>query len=163
MSRPGPEPHPPGLHLSDIHGRTLHPGRAAGQVLRLSEPVSFWGGVGEDGRIVDVHHPQRGASLAGQVVVMDGGRGSSSSATIVAELVRVGAAPAALVLGECDSILVVGALVGAELYGVQMPIIELAPADLDRIGPGRVEVEAYNAGAGTGLATIRATPPEQAS
>jgi predicted aconitase with swiveling domain len=151
---PGPETPGPEAPGPQLHGRTLHPGRATGSVLRLTEPVSFWGGVGEDGRIVDVHHPQRGTSLAGQVVVMDVGRGSSSSATVVAELVRAAAAPAALVLGECDSILVVGALVAAELYGVQLPLVQLEAEELDRLS-GQVTVAADPSG--SAQVTITAT------
>jgi predicted aconitase with swiveling domain len=115
MTMPGPE----------LRGRTLHAGTAGGTVLRLDEPLSFWGGVGEDGRVVDVRHPQYGQSLAGRVVVMRSGRGSSSSAAVLAERLRTGTAPAALVLGSCDTILVVGALVAAELYDVHLPIVQV--------------------------------------
>lgn len=124
----------------DLHGRALHPGDAEGPVLRLDAPVSFWGGVDEHGRIVDVHHPQCGRSLTGKVVVMAAGRGSSSSTAVLAEQIRAGVAPAALVLGECDTILVIGALVAAELYGVRMPVIHISPTDLDRLGPDPVRV-----------------------
>jgi predicted aconitase with swiveling domain len=37
--------------------------------------------------------------------------------------VRLGTAPAALVLGEPDLILAIGATVAAELYGVSVPVI----------------------------------------
>lgn len=128
-----------------LPGRTLHPGRAVGPVLRLDEPLSFWGGVGEDGRVVDVHHPQHGQSLAARVVVMPSGRGSSSSAAVLAERLRDGSAPAALVLGACDTILVVGALVAAELYGVRLPIVQLDPDALAAVA-GEVTVTAGPSG-----------------
>ncbi|HET8716288.1 MAG TPA: DUF126 domain-containing protein [Nocardioidaceae bacterium] len=123
-------------------GRTLAGGDAVGPVLRLDEPVSFWGGVDASGAVIDVHHPQHGQSLAGTVLVMTEGRGSSSATAVLAEQIRSGAAPAALVLGSCDTILLIGALVAAELYGVRMPVVEVDPADLDRIGPGTVRVYA---------------------
>src|SRR5262245_14947871 len=94
----------------ELYGRTLHPGHATGTVLHLDEPLSFWGGVGEDGSVVDVHHPQHGQSLTGRVVAMRSGRGSSSSSAVLAERIRAGSAPAALILASCDTILVVGAL-----------------------------------------------------
>lgn len=134
------------MTVSGTDARTLHPGSAAGRVLRLDEPLSFWGGVGEDGRVIDVHHPQHGSSLVGRVVVMGSGRGSSSSAAVLAERLRDGSAPAALVLGSCDTILVVGALVAAELYGVQLPIVQLDAEDLDRLS-GEVSVLASPTGA----------------
>jgi predicted aconitase with swiveling domain len=96
----------------------------SGAVTLLAEPLSFWGGVDPaTGRIIDVHHPQHGADLAGRVVVMPGGRGSSSSASVLAESVRAGTAPAALILGEPDLILAIGAAVAAELYGVTIPVL----------------------------------------
>ena len=57
-------------------GHVLAPGRGAGDAF-VTDPVSFWGGVSADGTIVDVHHRDRGRSLAGTVLVMPVGRGSS--------------------------------------------------------------------------------------
>ena len=65
---------------SGAASRVLVPGVASGEVLVLDEPLSFWGGLDPDsGRLIDTHHPQVGASLAGRVLVMASGRGSSSS------------------------------------------------------------------------------------
>lgn len=130
---------------SGTEARTLHPGTASGELVRLDEPLSFWGGVGEDGRVVDVHHPQRGESLVGRVVAMRSGRGSSSSAAVLAERLRDGTGPAALLLAEVDTILVVGALVAAELYDVHLPIVQLDADALDRL-PGQVSVTADPSG-----------------
>ena len=95
-----------------------------GAAIILDEPLSFWGGVDpESGAIIDVHHAQHGSRLTGRVVIMPGGRGSSSSASVLAEAVRLGTAPAALILGEPDLILAIGATVAAELYGVSMPVV----------------------------------------
>jgi uncharacterized protein len=59
------------------------------------------------------------------VVVMPSGRGSSSSSSVLAEAVRAGTAPAAIVLGEPDLILSIGSAVGEELYDVRVPVIVL--------------------------------------
>ena len=105
--------------------RTLVPGTAGGAVLILDEPLSFWGGVdASSGEIIDVHHPQRGANVAGRVLVMPGGRGSSSSSSVLAEAIRSGTAPAAIVLLEPDPILALGAIVARELYGIVVPVVE---------------------------------------
>jgi predicted aconitase with swiveling domain len=119
-----------------LTGRSLHPGKASGTVLALDEPLSFWGGVDLSGTIVDSHHPQRGKSLTGRVVAMPTGRGSSSSTAVLAELIRTGTAPAALLLAECDAILVIGALVAAEVYDITLPIVQLTPDDLARLESG---------------------------
>ena len=44
-----------------------------GEALVLSEPISFWGGVDPaSGKIVDVRHPEFGASIAGKVLFLSG-------------------------------------------------------------------------------------------
>lgn len=110
--------------------RPVIAGAAAGPVCVLDEPVSFWGGIDpETGTIVDVHHPQRGTSVAGTVLVMPTGRGSSSTSSVIAEMVRLGTAPAAFVLRSADEIVALGCLVGDELYGRPTPIV-VAGADV---------------------------------
>ena len=107
------------------------------RALVLTEPLSLWGGVEPtSGRVVDPHHPQRGAALAGRVVVMPAGRGSSSSASVLAELARGGVAPAAIVVGEADLVLPIGAVVAEELYGVRIPVVVRPPGELARIVDG---------------------------
>lgn len=104
--------------------RTLVAGNGRGPVLVLDEPLSFWGGVDPaSGDVIDVRHPQRGANVSGRVLVMPSGRGSSSSSSVLAESIRAGTAPAAIVLTEPDPILALGAIVARELYGRAMPVV----------------------------------------
>jgi hypothetical protein len=106
-----------------MEGRILVEGTAKGPALVLDEPLSFWGGLDPStGEIVEATHPQRGTSVAGQILVMPSGRGSSSSSTVLAEAIRLGTGPAGIVLGEPDDIIVIGALVAAELYGITVPV-----------------------------------------
>ncbi|SNR65621.1 aconitase X swivel domain-containing protein [Blastococcus mobilis] len=140
-----------------LTGRSLHPGHASGAVLRLDAPLSFWGGVDHDGRVVDHHHPQHGASVTGRVLAMPSGRGSSSSAAVLAELIRSGRAPAALLLAARDGILVVGALVAWEIYDISMPIAELAPDQLAELPDGGHA--AVVAGEAAGPATVTVEGP----
>ena len=109
----------------------------SGRTLLLTEALSLWGGIDPaSGEIIDTHHPRRGANVAGRVLVMPSGRGSSSSASVLAEAARAGTAPAAIVLGEPDLILAIGATVADELYGVRIPIIVRPPDRLARIRDG---------------------------
>lgn len=108
--------------------RTLVAGRAEGAALVLDEPLSLWGGLDpRTGDIIDVRHPQRGANVTGRILVLPSGRGSSSSSSVLAEAIRAGTAPAAIVLGETDPILALGAIVARELYDRTIPIL-VAPA-----------------------------------
>ena len=122
-----------------MNGRVLARGVAGGRALVLDEPLSFWGGVDpETGAIIDARHPQLGASVKGRVLVLRSGRGSSSSSSVLAETVRAGCAPAAILLGEPDLILAVGAAVAEELYGVRVPIVVVAPEELAGVADGQV-------------------------
>jgi predicted aconitase with swiveling domain len=127
-----------------MKARVLFDGGADGHALVLSEPLSLWGGLDpQTGELTDAHHPQRGAQLAGRVLVMPSSRGSSSSSSVLAEAVRSGHAPAAILLGEPDLILAVGAAVAAELYDEHVPVLVLRPEDRDAIHDGmRVRVAA---------------------
>ncbi len=114
-------------------GRALHPGRGAGVALPIG-PLSFWGGVDwKDGRIIDGHHERHGTTVAGRVLVMPHGRGSSSAAVVLAETVRNGAGPVAVVTRSTDLILLVGAMAAVELYGISCPILELEHDAFERL------------------------------
>jgi predicted aconitase with swiveling domain len=126
----------------------LAEGEGSGPVLVLREALSFWGGVDPaTGRIVDVHHPDLGATVTGAVLAMPGGRGSSSSSSILAEAIRLGTAPAAIVLAEPDPILGLGSIVARELYGLAVPVVAVEAALFRSLRPGEVvEVEARRTG-----------------
>ena len=92
----------------------------------LGKPVSFWGGVDpESGRIADPRHPRHGERLGGRILVMGRAIGSSSSSAIMLELLRNGTAPAAVVVGEPDAILVLGVLVAEELGYPTIPFLQV--------------------------------------
>ena len=126
-----------------LSGKVSHPGTADGEVLLLTEPVSFWGGVDHHGEIIDVHHAQHKAKMTNKILVMPSGRGSSSATAVLAELIRTGDGPLAIVMLQCDTILVIGALVSAEIYGISLPIVELEQAEYGQLTDGmRVFVDA---------------------
>ena len=64
--------------------------------------------------------------MVGAILVLRCGRGSSSSSSVLAECLRNGVGPAAIVLAEPDPILALGALVANELYGTGIPVVVLA-------------------------------------
>ncbi|WP_137934318.1 aconitase X swivel domain-containing protein [Mesorhizobium comanense] len=99
-------------------------GEAEGEALVFSHPLSFWGGVeAETGEIIDHSHPGLGRNVAGRILVMPSGRGSSSSSSVLAEAIRRGTAPAGILLERPDPILAVGAIVAEFLYGISMPLV----------------------------------------
>ena len=92
--------------MSAAAGEILVPGAAgAGPALVLTAPISFWGGIDPaTGGVIDVRHPQHGATVSGTVLFLPGTIGSSSASAVLLELVHNGHAPAALVLHEPDAI-----------------------------------------------------------
>ena len=135
-------------------GHALLAGAAAGTALVLAEPLSFWGGVDADtGEVIDSHHPQRGEGVAGRVLVMPAGRGSSSSSSVLAETIRSGTGPVAILLAEPDEIVVLGALVVRLLDGVVCPVVVVPEEAYGRLRTGdRIEIDA------TGTVRVGRTP-----
>ncbi|MGB3540372.1 MAG: DUF126 domain-containing protein [Mesorhizobium sp.] len=126
------------------------PGEAEGTALVLAQELSFWGGVEvETGKIIDHSHPDLGKNVAGSILVMPGGRGSSSSSSVLAEAIRLGTGPLGIVLARPDPILTVASLVAQSLYDVRCPVVVCAidgfgTGDRLRIstaGPGAAQVE----------------------
>jgi len=117
-------------------------GEAEGLALVFSQPLSFWGGIdAETGEIIDHSHPGLGQNVAGKILIMPGGRGSSSSSSVLAEAIRRGTAPAGIVLERPDPILAVGAIVAEFLYDIHMPLVvcdiaEIVPGDRIAIAIG---------------------------
>jgi predicted aconitase with swiveling domain len=130
-----------------LEGRFLVTGATRGPVL-ATVPLSFWGGYDpETGRVIDRSHTALGESLAGRILAMPSGRGSSSSSTVLAEAIRLGTAPAAIVLSEPDPILVIGAIVATRLYGRTCPIVVLSAEDYATLArAGNAEITEGNSG-----------------
>ena len=46
-------------------------GEVQGEVLALTHPISFWGGVNpKTGDIIDARHPERGQNIAGKILAL---------------------------------------------------------------------------------------------
>ena len=117
--------------------RPLLGGTARGVALVLAEPLSMWGGLDpETGEIIDRRHPQRGSIITDTVLVLPWGRGSSSASSVLAEAIRLGTAPCAIVMREPDDIILLGALVAEEMYGTTCPIVVVEPDVYESITTG---------------------------
>jgi predicted aconitase with swiveling domain len=117
-----------------IKGLVLSPGKAAGPLLVLAEPLSFWGSFDpKTGTIVDIRHPQRGERLAGRIVLMPETRGSGSASGAIAEAIRRNTAPLGIILMKPDVNLAIGSLIAATLYARQCPILSIGKPDYDAL------------------------------
>jgi predicted aconitase with swiveling domain len=125
-----------------IAAKVVIAGVAEGRVLRLSQPISFWGGIDPaTACVIDARHPDRGTCITGRVLCLPGMIGSSSASAVMLELLRARIAPVALVLGETDAILALGVVVGREMGYPSIPVLELArdvQATLPQDAPVRI-------------------------
>ena len=109
-------------------------GNADGEILFCQEGLSFWGGVDpETGVVIDAHHPNHGASLAGRIVLMPTSRGSCSGSGVLLQLARNGQAPAALIFREEESTLTLGAMIAGRLFDVPVVVLRLPPLIFDEL------------------------------
>ena len=131
--RPGPiaPPVPPvGGDPGPWRGRAIRRGEAHGTTLVSPEPLSFYGGVDpESGRVLERGHPLEGRTVAGRVLVLPTGKGSTVGSYALYRMARAGTAPAAIVCAVCDTVVAVGAILG------EIPCVDRI--DLGRIPDGR--------------------------
>lgn len=121
-----------------LRGTALIAGRASGEVLHANTGLSFMGGVeAATGRIIDVHHPLCGASVAGKILAIPSGRGSCSGSLVIFELLMNGQAPAALVFRHKETILTLGVLLAAELFQRGIPVLHLDETAFEALSAAR--------------------------
>jgi predicted aconitase with swiveling domain len=112
-------------------------GQASGEVLKGKEPLSFWGGVDPStGIVVDVHSDLYGEKLAGRILCLPRGAGSSSGCGVLMEMVRAGTNPAAIVNIETEAVLALGPIISQELYGRSFPMVTVGNEDFGKIKTG---------------------------
>jgi cis-L-3-hydroxyproline dehydratase len=123
---------------SILKGAALIAGQASGAVLHANTGLSFMGGVdASTGRVIDVHHPLCGQSVAGKVLAIPSGRGSCSGSLVIFELLMNGHAPAALVFRHKETILTLGVLIAAELFQRGIPVLQLDEAGFAALSNAR--------------------------
>lgn len=115
----------------------LHPGQARAPVLVLDEALSFWGGFDPvSGTVIDRYHPQRGECVTGKVLALPGSRGSAGTPAGVAEAIRRGAGPLAILLSTPDVNITIGAMVAERLYGNAVPVVVVTGRDFNSLATG---------------------------
>ena len=124
----------------ELTGTPVHVGTGSGPLLVLRKPLSFWGGVDPlTGAVSDPRHPRHRDRLGGRILVMERTIGSSSSSAIMLELLRNGVAPAGIVVGRPDAILVLGILVARELGYPTVPLLRVGDDGIARLAAAEGE------------------------
>ena len=97
-----------------MKGRIIFDGKARGKVLKSDVPLGLFGHLDpKTGIYREAGHPLDGKSVKGRVLVFPRAKGSTVGSYILYALRKTGKAPAAMVLSECDTIVAVGAIIGA--------------------------------------------------
>jgi len=93
-------------------GRTIYRGQAQGEAMVTQMGISFFGGVDpETGVIVEKGHELEGQSISGKVLVFPTGKGSTVGSYTLYRLKKSGAAPAAILNVESETITAVGCII----------------------------------------------------
>lgn len=131
------------LSNHDLKGEMLVPGAAEGRILKLTAPVSFWGGVDPaTGEIIAGGHPQRGLRVEGTILAIPAIIGSSGTSSVILELLHAGIGPVGVILGRRDAILPLGVVIAEEMGHAPIPVVSLpSEADYDDLpGDGLVRI-----------------------
>jgi uncharacterized protein len=121
--------------MEQLKGRIIYKGKAEGEALVTTQPISFYGGVEPNtGVVIEKGHQLQGLSVKGKILVFPQGKGSTVGSYTLYRLKKNGAAPAGMVNRECETIIAVGAIIS------EIPCID--KVDISKIKTGdRVRLE----------------------
>jgi predicted aconitase with swiveling domain len=98
--------------MEQLKGRIIYKGKAEAEALVTTMPISFYGGVDPNtGVVIEKGHELNGVSIKGKVLVFPQGKGSTVGSYTLYRLKKNGAAPAAMVNKETETIVAVGAII----------------------------------------------------
>lgn len=94
-----------------IKCRKISKGYSEGEVILTKDPLSFLGGVNpEKGIVVDSKHELYNKSIAGKVLVIPSGKGSTVGSYVLFQMAKNKTAPLAIVALEAEPIIATGAI-----------------------------------------------------
>lgn len=121
-----------------ITGRALVPGTATSSLMISDTGLSFLGGVNSStGIVIDTHHPLCGQSVSGKILAIPSGRGSCAGSLALFELLMNGNAPSALIFCEKETILTLGVIIAAEIFGIGIPVVQITKGEFDALSSSR--------------------------
>jgi hypothetical protein len=98
--------------MEQLKGRLISKGKAEGEALVTSQPISFYGGVDPNiGIVIEKGHELLGQSVKGKILVFPNGKGSTVGSYTLYRMKKNGTAPAGMINRECETIIAVGAII----------------------------------------------------
>ena len=98
--------------MEQLKGRIIYKGKAEGEALVTSQPISFYGGVDpNNGVVLEKGHELQGQSVKDKILVFPQGKGSTVGSYTLYRMKKNGVAPAGMINKECETIVAVGAII----------------------------------------------------
>ena len=98
--------------MEQLKGRIIYKGKAEGEALVTTMPISFYGGVDPNtGIVLEKGHELQGQSVRGKILVFPQGKGSTVGSYTLYRMKKNGTAPAAMINKETETIVAVGAII----------------------------------------------------
>jgi len=121
--------------MEQLKGRIIYKGKAEGEALVTSMPISFYGGVDPNtGIVLEKGHELQGQSVKGKILVFPQGKGSTVGSYTLYRMKKNGTAPAGMINKETETIVAVGAIIS------EIPFVD--KIDISKIKTGnRVSIE----------------------
>jgi hypothetical protein len=99
-------------NMEQLKGRIIYKGKAEGEALVTSMPISFYGGVDPNtGIVIEKNHELQGQSIKGKILIFPQGKGSTVGSYTLYRLKKNGTAPTAMINKETETIVAVGAII----------------------------------------------------
>lgn len=107
-----------------LKGRKVMGGKAEGEALVSTEPVSFYGGVDPvSGCVTEPGHCCCGENITGKIFVFPTGKGSTVGSYVIYRMKKLGTAPAAIINVETEAILATGCVIS------DIPLVDMLDKD----------------------------------
>lgn len=113
-----------------MKGRTINSGRAEGEAIVSTEPIGFYGGIdAKTGIVIEKGHELEGKCVTDKILVFPCGKGSTVGSYVLYGLKMNGAAPAAIVNRETETIVATGVILADIPCVDQIDISEIKTGD----------------------------------
>jgi predicted aconitase with swiveling domain len=115
------------MEVIELKGRIISKGQVEAEAIVSDAPISFLGGVNEDGIITDKENELYGQSIKDKIFVFPTGKGSTVGSYVIYGLAKKGILKG-IINKECEPIVATGAILG------KIPMID--KIDMDDIKTG---------------------------
>jgi len=121
--------------MEQLKGRIIYKGKAQGEALVTSQPISFYGGVDPaTGVVIEKGHELQGQSVKGKILVFPTGKGSTVGSYTLYRMKKNGTAPAGMINRECETVVAVGVIIS------EIPCVD--KIDISKIRTGdKIQIE----------------------